>query len=177
MKQISTTTAILLAINTFGDSPFSIYDITRAIRKNVKDGEYELRYEFDNVEHDYIKDYFTELLDAGLLDHYYARNNPLGYREFCKTIPNTNTPVAPTSPTPTAVVQAAMATTNIPVDVQKKIYSYLKNNGQVTTKMIQSRLKGHPYTCKDIYEFLDKINLIHPNSKNFPDSAKFTVAI
>lgn len=172
MKQISTTTAILLAINTFGDSPFSIYDITKTIRKNVGDGEYELRYDFD-VEHDNIKDYFTELVDEGLLDGYYVKYNSGGYREFCKN----PTTITQAQTTPTAMVQAAMATTNIPVDVQKKIYAYLKNNGAVTTKQIQSRLKGHPYTCSEIFDFLNKIRLIDPNTVTSPVSQRVTLAI
>jgi hypothetical protein len=176
MKHISTTTAILLAINEFGDNPFSIYNITKSIRKSVRDGAYELRYYFDDVEHDLVKDYFLELIDNGLLDHYYVRNNPNGYREYSKTIPNV-IPKA-TIPDPTAVVQNAMATTILPKEVQLKIYTYLKGRGySATMKQIQSRLKGHSYTCQEIKDFLDKINLIDPNSATLPTSQTWTVKI
>jgi hypothetical protein len=175
MKQISTTTAILLAIKEFGDNPFSIYNITKTIRKNVRDGEYELRYDFDNVEHDAVKGYFVELVDNGLLDDYYVRNNPNGYREFAKSIP-TNVPN--TSPVdPNTIVQNAMATTVLPTDVQVKIYNYMKNNGPVSMKRIQSRLKGYKYTCAEIKDFLDKINLVDPQSTAYPTSQVWTVKI
>jgi hypothetical protein len=180
MKQISTTTAILLVINAFGDSPFSIWDITKSIREDVRNGEYELRYEHNNVGHDMVKDYFLELVDNGLLDDFYVRNNPNGYREFSRNIPNvipkTTTPKT-TTPDPTAVVQNAMNTTVLPKDVQLKIYTYLKNNGPSSMKKIQSRLKGYPYTCQEIKEFLDKINLIDPQSSAYSTSQAFTVRI
>lgn len=180
MKQISTTTAILLAINEFGDNPFSIYNITKSIRKSVRDETYELRYYFDDVEHDSVKSYFLELVDSGLLDDYYVRNNPNGYREYCKTILN----VIPSSTVPrktldvTSTVQNAMSTTVLPTDVQLKIYTYLKGRGySATMKQIQSRLKGHSYTCQEIKDFLDKINLIDPNSATLPSSLSWTVKI
>ncbi len=178
------TTAVLLAIKSFGTTKFSIYNITKEIRGSINNGDYELFVYGDDVEHDTVKEHFLELLNGGILDGVNETHNPNGYREYqfgivCPTtIPQANaSPTDTLKAKTTAVVQAAMASTVIPTDVQLKIYDYLKNNSPVTTKQIQSRLKGHPYTCKDIYEFLDKINLIDPNSKNFPDSAKFTVAI
>jgi hypothetical protein len=178
MKTIQTTTAILIAIKSFGTTKFSIWDITKVIRKNLNDIVYLLdtSYQENYVYHDDVKELFLELLENGILEGVNETHNPNGYREYQFGVASPTT-ITPAQSTPTAVVQTAMASTNIPVDVQKKIYSYLKNNGAVTTKMIQSRLKGYPYTCKDIYEFLDKINLIDPNSKNYSDSQKFTVAI
>jgi len=180
MKQISTTTAILLTINEFGNTPFSIYDITKSIRQNVRDKNYTLRYEFDNVEHDMVKDHFMELVDNGLFDDFYVRSNPNGYREFSKTIPT----VIPSSTVPrktldvTTKVQNAMNTTVLPTDVQLKIYTYLKGRGySATMKQIQSRLKGHSYTCQEIKDFLDKINLIDPVSTTLPTSQAWTVKI
>lgn len=176
MKQISTTTAILLTINEFGNTPFSIYDITKSIRQNVRDKNYTLRYEFDNVEHDMVKDHFMELVDNGLFDDFYVRSNPNGYREFSKNVPNVI--AKSTTPDPTMVVQNAMATTVLPKEVQLKIYTYLKDRGySATMKQIQSRLKGHSYTCQEIKDFLDKINLIDPVSTTLPTSQAWTVKI
>lgn len=181
MKQISTITAIFMAINEFGDNSFSIHDITKFIRKNVADGNYELRWYLDKVEHNTVKEYFLELIEFDLLNDYNIRNNPNGFREFYKNVPNVLpnaiTPVTQPVVTPTTIVQNAINSTVIPTDVQLKIYKYLKNNGNVTTKMIQSRLKGHPYTCKDIYEFLNNIQLIDTTSDTLPVSQRFTVAI
>jgi len=164
-----------LAIAEFGDNPFSIWNITKTIRKNVRNGEYELKHYLDDVPHDMVKEYFTELLDGGILNDYYVRNNPSGYREFAKTMP-TNVP-STTPVDPTTIVQSAMATTVLPTDVQVKIYNYMKNNGPVSMKKIQSRLKGYNYTCSEIKDFLDKINLVDPQSSAYPTSQAWTVRI
>jgi hypothetical protein len=168
MKTLNIVTAILLNIKSFGSDPFSIYDITKSIRLDVADESYELSDFGDLVEHETVKENFLELLENGLLDSYTVSHNPAGYREY-----QVNDGSSP-SPQQTATVQPL---TNIPTDVQLIIYKYMKNTGPVTMKQIQSRLKGHSYTCKDIKEFLEKINLIDTNSKNYPDSQKFTVAI
>lgn len=179
MKTIQTVTAILMAIKSFGTTKFSIYDITKEIRKNLSDSNYLLdtSYQENYCYHEDVKELFLELLENGILDGVNETHNPNGYREYQfglaspATIPQAQT-------TPTAVVQTAMTSTNIPVDVQKKIYSYLKNNSPVTTKQIQSRLKGHPYTCKDIYEFLNNINLMKDSdTSTLPVSYRFTKII
>jgi len=181
MKTISMTVAILLAIKEFGNDVFSIHDITKNIRKNLNDSVYQLRYMFDQVDHNDVKDYFTELVDSGLLDDYYVRYNPSGYREYSKngstSSPVNNPQTTHTQVIPRNTVPAAPSTTKIPTDVQVIVYKYMKNNGPVTMKQIQSRLKGHPYTCEDIAQFLDKINLIDPVSKILPYSRMSTVAI
>ena len=176
MKTISATIAILLAIKEFGDTPFSIWNITKNIRKNVRDGGYELEDWGDDVEHDMVKENFIKILDSSLLDDYYVHNNPNGYREYSKNIIN-QLPTA-TIPDPTSVVQSAMATTVLPKDVQLKIYSYLKGRKySATMKQIQSRLKGHNYTCQELKDFLNKINLIDPQSLDYPTSQAWTVRI
>jgi hypothetical protein len=173
MKTITVTTAILLTLKEFVNDTFSIHDVTKNIRKNVRNGEYELVDYVDSVPHDLVKTHFLELIDNGLLDNYYVRNNPNGYREYC--LNPTFDSVQPATADPTTVVQNAMATTVLPTDVQLKIYAYLKNNGPANMKRIQSRLKGYNYTCQEIKDFLDKINLIDPASSVNPPSQAYTV--
>lgn len=160
------TVAILLAIKEFGDNIFSVHNITTHIRDQINMGSYELRDTLDKVSHNDVKDYFSELVENGFLSDYMVRHNPSGYREFSKNPTNATN----TQPTP-------VSTTKIPTDIQVIVYKYMKNNGPVTIKQIQSRLKGHPYTCEDIAQFLDKINLIDPVSKILPYSRMSTVAI
>ena len=172
MKTMTMTTAVLLAIKSFGTTPFSIYNITAEIRDNVNSSRYELAIFEDDVNHEDVKEHFQELVDNGLLDDYYTNYNPAGYREFCTVDPTLSNPVASVN------IPAAVANTTIPTDIQLKIYKYLKNRGPATMKQIQSRLKGQPYTCKDIYDLLNNIGLIDPNSSQYDStSQKFTVAI
>lgn len=180
MKTIQTTTAILMAIKSFGAKKFSIWDVTKEIRIKLLNFEYELDrdYNENNVYHEDVKELFLELLENGILEGIDETHNPSGYREYQFGVASPTTiPPQSTNGSITNTVQVAMTSTTIPVDVQKKIYSYLKTHGVVTTKQIQSRLKGHPYTCKEIYEFLNNIKLISDNADNLPVSQKFTVAI
>ena len=105
------------------------------------------------------------------METYIKYPNGAGYRQY------TWGGVATPTVSPTVIVQTAMASTNIPKDVQAKIYSYLKNRGPSSMKKIQSRLKGHSYTCQEIYDFLNAINLIDKSSTQNTISETYTVKI
>lgn len=177
MKQIHVITAILLSLKDFGTDTFSIHNITLDIRDRINIQEYELEYFEDRISHDVVKTYFTQLLDNGILFKYDRANNPNGFWEYTRQITSSKTVTTPTPDPVTTTVVNAMASTVLPTDVQLKIYSYLKNNGPASMKRIQSRLKGYSYTCSEIKDFLDKINLIDPQSSAYPDSQVFTVKI
>lgn len=177
MKTIRITTAIFLAIKELETTGFSIYELTKNIRERVNDGDYYL-YEYGNdVQHDMVREHFLEFNNEGLLSHLDMTVRH-GYRQYISNIPVTATPTPTMVPIPCSViVQNAIASTNIPTDVQLKIYTYLKNSGVVSTKMIQSRLKGHNYTCEDIYKFLNDIKLMNTTFDNLPVSKRITVKI
>jgi hypothetical protein len=175
MKTISTTAAILMAINEFGDNPFSIWDITNSIREHVNDEHYQLRYEFDNVEHETVKDFFLEIADSGLLDDYYTKFNVNGYREFCKVNPVMSQPAVVTKVVPTPTT--ATVDVRFPPSVQEKMYNYIKNRGPSSMKQIQSRLKGHNYTCQELYDFFNKIGLIDKTATTTNISEQYTVCL
>lgn len=176
MKTLKITTAILLAIKGFGTSQFTIYDITRTIRNDTSSGAYEVYSYGDDIDHDMVKEEFMELWVNGVLGGILLSYNPSGYREYQWV--GANQPQPPqTTMTPTTVVQTAMATTSIPKDVQVKIYAYLKNNGPATMKQIQSRLKGYSYTCQEIRDFLQVLNLIEPQTTVLSVSQQATVKI
>jgi hypothetical protein len=188
MKQIQLITAILLTIKEFGTDKFSIYNITENIRDHLNMGDYEVtedgRYS-SNLTHQEVKDSFEELYNNGLLSNYDKSFNSQGYREYQLNdvfdanldddldddlvgIPATPSPVILTMDK----IKNACVSSGIPFDVQKKMYFYIKNNGPVTMKQIQSRLKG-PFTCSQLLDFLSKINLIDTNTTlNYPSHVK-----
>lgn len=180
MKQIHTITAILLAVKEFGTNKFSIWEITNKIRQHLNDGDYELLYGDNSrtyIHHHENKECFKELWDNGLLDNYDKSFNSQGYREFQLNDDTDNLNDGLRSPPVKMTVDDianACNASGIPTDVQKKMYSYIKNNGPVTMKQIQSRLKA-PYTCEQIKDFLSKIYLIDPNTSSNPNSQVKTV--
>lgn len=181
MKEMYLNTAILLAIKSYGDTPFSMYDITLKIREDVNNGDYELKEYGTEVLHSEVKEFFLDLINNNLMELSTDYDPMNGYREFTNKKDNTPTvTVIPKTPSPTPVnlspAPKTPKTCSIPTDVQVKIYKYLKGNGPTKIKSIQSRLKGYPYTCKDIKEFLNKINLIDPATANAPASLTYTVS-
>lgn len=172
MKTINIITAILSTVNSFGNDVFSIYNVTRAIREDVNDGSYLLEEYDDFVDHDIVKKYFIELIENNALVGYSERYNQTGYREYIKDdAPVLNTPVVSTLPNVAQISQNS----KIPFDVQKKMYQYIKDNGPVTMKQIQSRLKGFSCTCSLLKDFLSKLNLVDPKTLANPDSKVYTV--
>lgn len=166
MKTISLTTAVLLTLKSFADDTFSAFNITRAIRDDVQDGEYELTGLGTTVFHDAVKTSFFELLDNVLGDEYETSDSGRGYREFRKV--QSVTPVA-NIPVATPAVALPISLTVTP-EAQRVIGTYLGNNGPATMKQLQSRLKGHPYTCKDLAEYLDSLGLIDKTTKTHAHS-------
>lgn len=190
MKTIHPITAILLAIKEFGTDKFSIYNITASVRDHLNAGDYEIEDDLNGtyITHEEVKRYFEELWDTDLLSHYYDKSfNSQGYREYqlsaifrddidlddLDDALNSDEPIGnpPIKLTADAIKNACVAS-GIPFDVQKKMYAYIKNNGPVTMKQIQSRLKA-PFTCSELKDFLAKINLIDPNtSADYPSHVK-----
>jgi hypothetical protein len=187
MKQIQLITAILLAIKEFGTDKFSIYDITTNIRTSIRNCEYVLSFDGlfmqVDIKHDEVKRLFEELYTNDLLSNYDKSFNSQGYREyqlndvFDTDLDDSNDLTGiPVTPSPVKLtvddIKNACASSGIPFEVQKKIYSYIKNNGPVTMKQIQSRLKG-PFTCSELLDFLSKINLVDTNTTfNYPSYVK-----
>jgi hypothetical protein len=167
MKTINIITAILLSIRSFGNDQFSIFDITSNIRENLNDGEYELSIFGDRIAHDVVKTHFTELADYGFLSDYSMKHEN-GYRVFKRTQALATTTINQSTNAPTP------AATTIPSDVQLIIYKYLKGRSPVTMKQIQSRLKGHTYTCQEIKDFLAAINLVDNSTVNNTPSKVLT---
>ncbi len=164
MKQITLTTAVLLTLKSFANDTFSVFNITRAIREDVSDGEYELTGLGTTVFHDSVKTIFIELLDNVLGGEYETSDSGRGYREFRKAqnvTPIANLPI--TNPTVTPISNTSLT---ISTEAQRIIGTYLGNNGPATMKQLQSRLKGHPYTCKDLAEYLESIGLINTSTKS-----------
>lgn len=169
MKHI--ITAILATINSFGTDSFSIFNITRAIREDVNNGLYSLEEYDDIVDHETVKKYFMELINNGILNDYTVSYNTIGYREYSKN--GTVTTPAPQTILPN-VAQISQNSV-FPFDIQRKMYQYIRDNGPVTMKQIQSRLKGFSCTCEDLKSFLSKLNLIDPNTSVNPPSKVSTV--
>lgn len=174
MKQIYITTAILAAIKSFGNTGFSIYDITSKIRKEVEDELYTLTILGTEVRHYIVKEWVEELLAEDLLNNYAITYHNDGYRILTKLgdddpvalpayIPYTpDTPVDP--PTTTDDYSGP-----ITAKVQSLIFEYLQTHSPVYVKQVQSRLKGYPYTCKQIKEFLASQNRVcgaYPNESD-----------
>lgn len=163
-KNITLTTAILLTLKSFGDDTFSAFNITRAIREDIQDGEYELTGLGHTVFHDTVKSIFIELLDNVLGGEYETSDSGRGYREFRKS--QNVTPIANLPTTPDSLITPLNnISLTISSEAQRIIGTYLGNNGSATMKKLQSRLKGHPYTCKDLAEYLDSIGLINKTTK------------
>jgi len=179
MKQINAITAILLALKNIRNVQFSIYNITLEIRDQMYLGTYQIDYT-NFISHAEVKKNFEELELMGLLDDYTVSHNVDGYRLYQLKQEMVNIPDA-SVPTPIQSalvrVQAISRASVIPMDIQKKIYTYLKGNGSVSMKQIQSRLKNQPYTCKDIKNFLAQLQLIDPNTTSLPDSQAKTIKI
>ena len=176
MKEITIVTAILMAIKEFRYDEFSIWEITKNIREKIDNGDYTLKFHGLSAPHWAVKSLVEDFIVGGLFDEYSVRTHIDGYRIFQK---EDTAKTAIPSHTPPIVVhqQKTTNTTVLPTDVQLKIFTYLKNNGPVTMKQIQSRLKGHGYTCSEIYDFFDKINLIQSKTLTAPISQRWTLPV
>lgn len=153
-----------MSIKSFQNDKFSIWNITSKIRDDVQTLKYDLTETGASVYHDDVKEAFSELLENDILEFHTVSNNTHGYREY-QLNGDVNTPA-----TPIPDIKAISVASTIPKDVQKKMYVYLKNNGEVTMKQIQSRLKGHPYTCAEIKDFLAQLHLIDTKTLTLPVS-------
>ena len=177
MKQITLTTAVLAAVKNFRDDVFSIFNITRSIREDIENGDYDIikgnpigANGKTQVLHADVKDIFIELLDNVYGNDYSVRDSGRGYREFQRTVAvgQTQTQVQPakcpapgcTNPNTTscAAPQCPQAS---PLDcVKDTITSYLRSNGPRTMKQIQSRLKGFTTTCEDLATYLENLGIV-----------------
>lgn len=175
-------TTVLLAINSLGNTPFSIYDVTKTIRKKVNSGEYEFEDGGTTVPHDLIKDCFLDLLNSGLLADYTVVDSGKGYRQFVKY--GTCTPVVDglfeDDDSSLGEFGAYISGCNgtDPVfcqDALTRIYDYLVNNPVVTVKKIQSALTKYRYTCEQIKQLLRDMNILDPKSEDLPASLSYTI--
>ena len=183
MKEIELETAILSAIIGFKGQKFSIWNITSKIRDDVNTLKYLIVKLGTSIIHGDVRAAFEELVDKKLLTDYVKTYNSAGFNEY-QHVDYVNQSLVDIGYTKTALpakvkltvddITNACNTSGIPTDVQKKMYLYIKNNGPVTMKQIQSRLKA-PYTCQQIKDFLSKIYLIDPNTSSNPNSQVKTV--
>jgi hypothetical protein len=187
MKQMTLTTAVLLAIKSYNTDTFSIYDLTRAIRQDVNDGEYEIKDLGTDIPHHAVKGVFAELQENGFLDdHLEEVDYAEGYRKFTwqddtihaytpppTPVITTNTSMVPNPPlTPTL---GSKSFTPITPYVQDLIVKYITSRGITTVKQIQSRLKKYNYTCDTIKDFLLALHVVDPATINNPPSLVKTI--
>jgi hypothetical protein len=166
----------LATLKSFQHDTFSVFNITRAIREDVQDEEYEITGLGKTIFHDAVKTIFFELMDNVIGDIYETSDSGRGYREFRLAdsskinTPVLNTPIANLPVAPAFVPTPNPTILSVSPEAQRIIGTYLGNNGPATMKQLQSRLKGHPYTCKDLSEYLDSIGLIDKTTKTHTPS-------
>tara|TARA_R110002110_G_scaffold148108_1_gene339090 strand:- start:8847 stop:9347 length:501 start_codon:yes stop_codon:yes gene_type:complete len=157
MKEVNITTAVLLAIKSFNNDPFSIYDITKEIRSCV-DEDYTIFGLSSNVPHDIVRLIFTELLENDLLNNYDVRDDAGGYMVFSLSEVSNQTPVGSTF--------FLDLGKGMSLGDQSLILNYVSKHGPVTMKKIQSRMKGAKYTCQDINDFLSSVGKLPVGDQN-----------
>jgi len=164
-------TAVLKTIGTFYSkrANFSKHDITVAIRNATKNSEFgilDVEYDFfdDNflpvIRHDDVKEVVKELFTENFIPNYketFFDGLPYVIYEYQNADDNSN------SVTSAALVDSASVQGyDSPVqaiqdfkteEMWEKAETYVKNMKAVTSKMIQSRLKGYPVTCQQIVNY------------------------
>jgi hypothetical protein len=171
MKNLRFATAVAATVAALRSSPFSAYNITKELRKQVNDGSLSFIDKSPEtidgigtyrVEHDEVRDIFHELIDNGVITGLEFRDTGT-YLEYFETSPITPTPANNTccqgtvtcagqfvpTPTTTTVSVATPTATNNPLN--QKIQDYIRGRvGQrVTMKEIQSRFKGVNKKCNE----------------------------
>jgi hypothetical protein len=174
VQSVTLQTAVLMQVKEFAQNnqPFSVHDVTRAIRAKTGNGELEIpevevsgaSFRFD-IPHAKVKALFDELWRTGVFDPDFILSRQFTgmYFEYTPTPINGGmTPppsVAPTAPAPTAAVSAP--STKAPGDVEERIEKYLNNcktrNFRPTLKQVQSAIKrdrSTGWSCERLQEYI-----------------------
>lgn len=166
MNNLRFVTAVLVAVGDLRTAPFSVFNITTKLRKQVNDGELTFTDKSPEtidgavtyrVDHQEVRDVFNELRRTNIVTGLTSRDTGT-YMEYSNDCARRLAPIQ--SPTATGmatcagqVVQAAAQPTALPPDatLRQKVQDYLKGRaGQdVTMKEVQSRFKGVSKTCSD----------------------------
>lgn len=183
-------TVVLATINSeiSTNKSFSAYDITSAIRKGIADGEIEftdrVKEDVDGVttfrvHHNEVRDIVRDLFDAVLKDVLDYKDSGKGYMLYslksgCIPMATVKASVQAT----TQVTKPATPQVTPPVPQQQGHTQWLvvglrqyldSGRSGVTLKQIQSRFKGHCFTCQDYAAILPsmgyKVNKTGPVSQ------------
>ena len=177
MNNLRFVTAVLVAVGDLRTAPFSVFNITTKLRKQVNDGELAFTDKTPEtidgvgtyrVDHQEVREVFNELRRSNVLTGLTSRDTG-SYMEYAN---DTTAQVVP-SPTTTGMVTCAGQVVQPPINpraghtllsvvaqptalppdaaLRQKVQDYLKGrSGQdVTMKEIQSRFKGVSKTCQD----------------------------
>ena len=173
MNNIRFVTAVLVAVGELRTVPFSVFNITTKLRKQVNAGELTFTDKSPEtidgvgtyrVDHQEVREIFYELTKNNIITGLKSRDTGL-YIEFSSDIPATCTSSSSTvQGQMTRVGQVVQPTpTVLPCDasLRQKVQDYLKGRtGQsVTMKEVQSRFKGVSKTCREWSQLVADIGL------------------
>lgn len=180
-QSVTLQTAVLIQVKEFANNnqPFSVHDVTRAIRSKTANGELEIpevevsgaSFRFD-IPHAKVKALFDELWRTGVFDPDFTLNRNFNGMYFEYTPSPVGNAQASTTPTQTQNVSAApvaqtpaVASAAVPMSVvQSRIQDYLDNcegrNFRPTLKQIQSAIKRDAstgWTCEQIQDYVEHL--------------------
>ena len=180
IPNVTLQTAVMMQVKDFASSntPFSVHDITRTIRKKVYNNELEIpevtvtgtSYRFD-IPHAKVKELFNELWQNGIFDPDFTLNRSFNgtYFEYSptSTVGSTNVPLPSsviqpsTTLAPSKVITPTFNTGNSVT--KNRIKNYLercdKRGFNPTLKNVQSAIKrgnkSTGWTCEMISKLID----------------------
>jgi hypothetical protein len=184
VPSVTLQTAVLMQVSEFAKNsqPFSVHDVTVAVRSKASQGELEIpevevagaSFRFD-IPHSKVKGIFDELWRTGVFDPSFTLNRNFNgmYFEYTPSL-NSITAVPPPAAPVTAApsVQVAnppypyTATNSLVPDavVRDRIQTYLKNcatrNFRPTLKQIQSAIKrdvSTGWSCEKIQDYVENL--------------------
>jgi len=185
VPSVTLQTAVLMQVSEFAKNsqPFSVHDVTRAVRSKASQGELEIpevevagaSFRFD-IPHSKVKGIFDELWRTGVFDPAFTLNRNFNgmYFEYTPSLnpSSTSTPAAApsvqvsnppytTSTTSTATAIAAPVPDAVVMD---RIQTYLNNcasrNFRPTLKQVQSAIKrdvSTGWSCEKIQDYVENL--------------------
>jgi len=170
VPSVTLQTAVLMQIKEFASiqQPFSVHDVTRAVRSKTSQGELEIpevevagaSFRFD-ISHSKVKSIFDELWRTGVFDPTFTLDRKFTGMYYEYTPQNTGAgPVGTCVPVSPSVSSAPIVSTN---DIDR-IKLYLGNcatkNFRPTIKKVQSAIKrdGVPCcSCDDLKSYIKSL--------------------
>ena len=163
VQSVTLQTAVLMQVKEFAqnNTPFSIHDITRAIRSKCASGELEIpevetqnfSFRYD-IQHSKVKVFFDDLWRNGVFDPEFSLNRKFVNGMYFEYTPTLNTPIPSTlgsgivpsaTPAPTDPVYLGTPITSI-APASPVIATIL--NGMVTRPVIIDRVKLYLANCR-----------------------------